>query len=468
MVNRTLRRNSFSGGASLGSFINMPAAGNTSATPNTYTDLFTPALEVAGETADSRSGENIVIMGMGNSVSGSDRYQYPAQGILINGSGNNLLKLSPWNKPGIMIHGVDNTVSGADDAWGANPSDEVNYGHGAAIMGSGNNIGHTYSDFIAGRSNTTLGYSFGPCYILGSNNSGSNFRSSAFVAGNSNTTITSGIYDTGMNGGCMIGADNAVLGQYCFTVGRDNTLSGNNMGAFGQGNTLSAASQVLGQNNTVGTAAGGSYIVGKQNVATTTSMMGVGNENTALQDSSIDSIFVGRENTVATTAYAVGTNQAPVVISLGYRNKIISPNTIAFGMSPQSVAVGTMQTSRTSMYIYANSSTTLNATPVPGVNQINIETDSTVGFKYTVTARRTDVDGGSAYWEGSGLIRNDAGTTALVDTVTKTKIASEGIDAADVNFTADNTNNGLIVTFTGEAAKTIRWYASVDCTSVVG
>ena len=464
MVNRILRRNSFSGGASLGSFINIPAAGNTSSTPNAYTDLFTPALEVQGDTADSRSGESIVIMGLGNSVSGSDRYQYPAQGLLVNGSGNSLLKTSPGFKPGIMIHGVDNTVSGADDGWGA--SDEINYGYGAAIMGSGNNIGHTYGDFIAGHRNATIGYAYGPAFILGTLNTGTNITSNAFIAGYSNNTINTGIYDTGMNGGCMIGQANDILGSQVFIIGSGNTASASNAYTFGKSNSVTSASMALGVQNQAG--ANSTYMLGTQNISITAGMIGIGSGNTALQNANVRSYFFGEENTVATTAYAEGTNQTPAVISLGYRNKIISPNTIAFGMSPASVPVGGMQATRTSMFIYANNSTTLDATPVPGVNQINIETDSTVGFKYTVTARRTDVDGGSAYWEGSGLIRNDAGTTAIVGVVTKTKIAAEGITTADVNFTEDVANNGLIVTFTGEAAKTIRWYASVDCTSVVG
>ena len=466
--------NSFSGGASLGAFNNMSADAYVSgtATPNSYTDLYTPVLDSEGQDISWRGGENIVIMGAGNSVTGSDRKTYPAQGILVNGSGNSLSKISPGFKAGIMIHGYGNIVSGADDAWGANPSDEINYGHGAAIFGYNNNIGHTYADFIAGTRNATVGYAYGPAFILGTLNSGTNITSNAFIAGYSNNTINTGIYDTGMAGGCMIGKNNNTAGNNNYLIGTGNTASGNSMYAFGTSNTVTGlsnsnlGSMVFGKSNQAGKDQ--TYILGRNNISITAGMIGIGSGNTNLANQNVPSIFMGSDNTVATTAYEDGTNQIPAVISLGYRTKVISPNTIAFGMTPASVAVGAMQTTRTAMFIYANSSTTLDATPVAGVNQINIETDSTVGFKYTVTARRTDVDGGSAYWEGSGLIRNDAGTTALVGAVTKTKIAAEGITTADVDFTADNTNNGLIVTFTGEAAKTIRWYASVDCNSVVG
>ena len=91
-----------------------------------------------------------------------------------------------------------------------------------------------------------------------------------------------------------------------------------------------------------------------------------------------------------------------------------------------------------------------------------------MGFSYTVTARRTDVDGHNAYWTGSGLITNDAGTVAIIGSVSKTEVAKVGFATVDIAFTADASNDTLILTVTGEAGETITWHAVVTQNIVVG
>jgi hypothetical protein len=72
-------------------------------------------------------------------------------------------------------------------------------------------------------------------------------------------------------------------------------------------------------------------------------------------------------------------------------------------------------------------------------------------------------------WEFKGGIRRgtSAGTTTLIGTPSIDLIASDG-SAWTVALTADTTNGGLAVTVTGEAAKTIRWVATVRTTEVTG
>jgi hypothetical protein len=96
-----------------------------------------------------------------------------------------------------------------------------------------------------------------------------------------------------------------------------------------------------------------------------------------------------------------------------------------------------------------------------------IASDTTWMFHINVVARRTDADNESAAYNFLGCIDNNAGTTALVGSVTKTVVA-EDTSAWDCNVTEDNANGALIITATGENAKTIQWVASIFLTETTG
>jgi hypothetical protein len=118
----------------------------------------------------------------------------------------------------------------------------------------------------------------------------------------------------------------------------------------------------------------------------------------------------------------------------------------------------------------------LNATPIAltttgnaqgAANSIVLPSDSTFFFEARIVARRTDADGESAAYILQGCIDNNAGTTALVGSVTKTVIA-EDTAAWDVSATADDSNATLLINVTGEGGKTISWVAHVRTVEVVG
>lgn len=115
---------------------------------------------------------------------------------------------------------------------------------------------------------------------------------------------------------------------------------------------------------------------------------------------------------------------------------------------------------------------TANATPAElsldgSAARCTIAADTTWAFEIMVVARRTDADNESAAYQFLGCIDNNAGTTALVGSVATTVIA-EDTAAWDCAVTADNTNDALVVTVTGEAAKTIRWVARIELVEVTG
>jgi hypothetical protein len=102
-------------------------------------------------------------------------------------------------------------------------------------------------------------------------------------------------------------------------------------------------------------------------------------------------------------------------------------------------------------------------------NQVILPNDSTCAFIVLLVARRTDANDESAGYKIDGVIdRNgSAATTALVGVPVVT-VLGEDTSAWDVAVTANTTNGGLTITVTGEAAKTIRWVATVITSEVSG
>lgn len=99
--------------------------------------------------------------------------------------------------------------------------------------------------------------------------------------------------------------------------------------------------------------------------------------------------------------------------------------------------------------------------------RLAIQDDTTWFFEIRIAARRTDANGESAAYILQGCIDRNAGTVALVGSVTKTVLA-EDTSAWDVTATADDANKALAVKVTGEAGKAIRWVAHVGTVEVTG
>jgi len=95
-------------------------------------------------------------------------------------------------------------------------------------------------------------------------------------------------------------------------------------------------------------------------------------------------------------------------------------------------------------------------------NQIIAASDTCITFDGTITAMQ---NGAQAYasWKIEGLLVNDGGTTTLANSATTVIQNSSGWGMA---LSADNTNNALAITCTGEAAHNIRWVANIRTTEV--
>lgn len=99
--------------------------------------------------------------------------------------------------------------------------------------------------------------------------------------------------------------------------------------------------------------------------------------------------------------------------------------------------------------------------------RMNLADYTTWTFQILAVARRTDQTGESAGYIITGVIDNNAGTTALVGTITKTVLAEDST-AWDISVQADDTNDALVIKVTGETSKTINWVCSVWTSEVTG
>lgn len=101
-------------------------------------------------------------------------------------------------------------------------------------------------------------------------------------------------------------------------------------------------------------------------------------------------------------------------------------------------------------------------------NWISMGTSRTMAFQIRLAAHRTDVSGTAAAWPliSGGITKDSSGNPRILGSIVGagvTTISDAGAATWSVSVTAETTSgtHRLAVTVTGEAAKTIRWVASV-------
>jgi hypothetical protein len=289
--------------------------------------------------------------------------------------------------------------------------------------------------------------------VLCGNNLTASGDFSACVAGTS--SAASGDY-----AGTFVGYGNTASALYGACVGgHSNTASTGDdaICAGGSGNSSTGA-----QSSTVGSASStasglrsvvaGGYTL--ESSGTDSSCVG-GNTNTASGDNS--SCLGG----TGTTASATG------AMALGGCETVADHYAEVVNGGPKFSVAGDNQHS---LLFLSNSTTDDTQTELfldKASLQLTIPENTTCGFCAHILARRTDADGESAYYRIEGCIANDAGTTALVGSITKTVIA-EDTAAWDVTAEADDTNDALVFKVTGEVDKVIYWNCSVSLNKITG
>ena len=249
-----------------------------------------------------------------------------------------------------------------------------------------------------------------------------------------------------------------------------------------------------------GASGANSVAIGKQAKASSTEAVSIGGVNTA--SSSYASTIGGYSNTNQGTRAIIAGGQSNTISTAGQYGVIVGGNsnnvtgsrgvivggdyneanashTFATGEYAKAAEIGKLAraTGRFSadgdaqggQFILRADTTdatatvlTTNNSTAASTNQIVAASDTCITFDGTITAMQ---NGAQAYasWKIEGLLVNDGGTTTLANSATTVISNADGWGMA---LSADNTNNALAITCTGEAAHNIRWVANIRTTEV--
>jgi hypothetical protein len=173
---------------------------------------------------------------------------------------------------------------------------------------------------------------------------------------------------------------------------------------------------------------------------------------------------VAGANSVAIGSGSATAADEGVAIGAGSLTTVYGQKSFANGM------FGGSGDAQHSIYVLRNSTTTAALTELfldGTAAQLVLPNNSVVVFDMFVAGRRTDAVGGGAGYRFVGVARKDAttGSVTFVGTPSKTVIG-ETNTAWDAAVSVDTSTGAFRVRVTGEAAKTIRWVATVQTTEV--
>ena len=294
-----------------------------------------------------------------------------------------------------------------------------------------------------------------------------------------------GIGDGAISGNAAGDNSTIAIGAHATSTGDDSIAIGENTDATGDN------SIAIGGNTTDGTSADATgtraIAIGNNSLADATSTIAIGVSSDA---GGVDAIAIGSgSNANGASAVALGDAAnasgdncvaigANAVVAEG--PKCTAADSVALGQNVTADDIGELayasgwfaatSDAHISTFVLRNQTTDATQTEIfadGSAGDISVPSDCSVSFRANIIARRTDVDGESAAYLLVGAIDNNAGTTALVGTISKTVIG-EDTAAWDVTATADDANDGINILVTGEAAKTIRWVARTEIVEVCG
>jgi len=118
------------------------------------------------------------------------------------------------------------------------------------------------------------------------------------------------------------------------------------------------------------------------------------------------------------------------------------------------VISGTQTSNGTLTEIYTTGNLNTNA-------RISIPSGKIIGFNCDIVAYNI-TSGSSSYVRKRGLIRNLAGTTALIGSITTETIHSNFAAGSSASVSADNTNDALAINVTGVTSQVVRWMVTTE------
>jgi autotransporter adhesin len=252
-------------------------------------------------------------------------------------------------------------------------------------------------------------------------------------------------------------------------IGRTAKAQGDTSLALGEAQASGVRSVAIGTTTSSGKGATGTYAVaiGYNSASTGTGSVCLGPENTS---SSQYSVAIGRSNTASGNyAAVIGSRDSTASADNSFASGQEAKATIRgqkVHASGQFAAKGDAQGS---MFILRADTTdatatvlTTNNSTASTDNQIVAASDTCIMFSGTLVAMQNGAQDQGG-WEIKGLLKNDGGTTTLVSSNIQTFDDGNGWVVA---LSADNTNNALAITCTGEASHNIRWVANIQTSEV--
>jgi hypothetical protein len=322
--------------------------------------------------------------------------------------------------------------------------------HGVVVGGGNNQATGSYS-FIGGggdagtAANRNVASGDWSTVVGGRTNTASNIGATVGGGGNNQAT---GNYSFVGGGGDAITASNRNLASGTWSTiagGNNNTASGN--GAFVGGGGVNNSNPAAGN-----TASAESAVVGG----------GIGNIASAKGTTLGGGYFNVSNSQFSTVAGGVrGTTRS--IEGIHVFPACVIPIADTAGLTQASLLVLARQTTNATPTVLASNNST------PGTsNQVILPNNSAYIFKITVISGVTG-GGNTSAWKLEGAIKRgaNAASTALVGSVTTTLLAQDaGASTWAIAATADTTNGGLAITFTGQAGTTIRTVAKVETTEM--
>jgi hypothetical protein len=401
--------------------------------------------------------------GFGTVVAGGDTNSANGQYTFVGGGTGNTASTNL----GTIVGGATNTAAGYYNFIGAGftnsgtASAAVTTQSGTmngttAVTLSGSNASIKVGQYITGTSIA------GETYVAAI--SGTSLTLSKVASGSSTSTLS--FYTP--HGVVVGGGNNQATGSYSFiggggdagTAANRNVASGDwSTVGGGRGNQASGAGAFIGGGGFDGVTISANAVSGLSAVVSG----GMGNNSSGYNAV----VSGGRQNQANST---VGTiNGGGYGTSRGITGYTVSPasfspiGTFLVGTSQAALLVlGVQTTDATATVLRSDTSA------ASGTNQVILPPNSAYAFRGTVIANVTG-GGNTKAWAIEGAIKRGAtaASTALVGTPTVTSAyADVGAATWAIAVTADTTNGGLAVTFTGQAATTIRCVAKLETTEV--
>jgi hypothetical protein len=429
-------------------------------------------------------GQNNKVDGYGSSVvGGQGNFASGTYGIIGNGLSNIINSAGFGNMYSGIVTGYSNSISGVFNFIGGGyansgtASAAVTTQSGTmnattAVTLSGSNANIKVGQIISGTSIN----SFPPTYVAAI--SGTSLTLSQAASGSSTSTLS--FYTP--HGIVVGGGNNQATGSYSFIGG------GGDAGTAANRNVASGDwSTVVGGFKNTATAFGSFIGGGRTNTATQVGAVVCGggtfgsgdSANTSSGASSFVGAGIGNTASGNYTAVVSGVGHFSTGIGsfigsgyYGNTRNIAGNHVFSACTQPISASSGITQSA---LLVLARQTTDATATVLcsdanaaSGTNQVILPNNSAYYFRGEVVAGVTG-GGNTKGWYVEGVIKRGSGvgTTALVGTPTVTSLyADVGASTWALTATADTTNGGLAITFTGQASTTIRVVAQIRTTEM--